>query len=56
MAKKDQAYQHQGRPCVIDRELLTPKPLLIRYTDDHGGLCRVFHSEIEKEEGGPAED
>ncbi len=48
MAKKIVAYRYAGRMCVIEKELATPKPILIRFTDRQGGLCRVFMGELEE--------
>jgi len=46
MAKQGKTMYHGERPCVVVKRMDTDKPVLIRYTDDHGGLCRVFDHEL----------
>lgn len=48
MAKKKEQY-HGSRPCIVVDELRTPKPLVIEYTDEHGGRCRVYGHELTEE-------
>ena len=50
---KDKTQWHGTRPCVVvedsNRRERRP-PLIIEYTDDAGGLCRVSADDLTNEE------